>query len=321
MKFVIGCRLLLALLVLALTAYCAFCFQVSETEHAVVTRFGRPVRVVTEAGLGAKLPWPFESVTRFDARLDVLEGRLSEALTSDKRNVILPFFIVWRIEDPLRFLSSTQGNLTGFRAKLDGIVTSSRNAVLGNYTFDQLISIRPEAVKLAEIETAITSAVASTVRETFGVKVKAVGIRQLALPAANTPFMFDRMRAERAQYAAQFRAEGQRQADEIRSATEAEKTTLLAEARQFADQKRGEAEAQSARITAAAYRQDPELFRLLRELEALRKVAGRNITLVADDLTTPFQHLKADSGRPPAPPLFAPLVPPAPAATVVTPAP
>ena len=65
MKFVIGCRLLLALLVLALAGYCAFCFQVTETEHAVVTRFGRPVRVVTEAGLGTKLPWPFESVVRF----------------------------------------------------------------------------------------------------------------------------------------------------------------------------------------------------------------------------------------------------------------
>ena len=301
MKFVIGCRILLALLVLALAGYCAFCFQVTETEHAVVTRFGRPVRVVTEAGLGTKLPWPFESVVRFDSRLDVLEGRLSEALTSDKRNVILPFFIIWRVEDPLRFLGSTQGNLAGFRTKLDGIVTGARNAVLGRHTFDQLVSVRPEAVKLAEIEAAIAAAVAPGVRETFGVKVEAVGIRQLALPAANTPFMFDRMRAERAQYAAQFRAEGQREADEIRSAAEAEKTALLADARRFADQKRGEAEAQSARITAEAYRQDPELFRFLRELEALRKVAGRNITIVADELTPPFQHLKPASTAPVAP--------------------
>lgn len=310
MKFVIGCRLLLALLVLGLTGYCAFCFQVTETEHAVVTRFGRPVRVVTEAGLSGKLPWPFESVTRFDARLEVLEGRLSEALTEDKRNVILPFFVIWRVEDPLLFLASTQGNLVGFRTKLDGIVTSARNAVLGNHTFDQLVSIKPEEVKLVEIEAAIAASVSPTVRETFGVAVESVGIRQLALPAANTPFMFDRMRAERAQYAAQFRAEGQREADEIRSATEAEKTTLLADARRFADQKRGEAEAQAARITAEAYRQDPELFRLLRELEALRKVAGRNITIVADDLTPPFQHLKPSAA--PLAPLFAPTLAPAP---------
>ena len=300
MKFVIACRLILAALVLGLTGYCAFCFQVSETEHAVVTRFGRPVRVVTEAGLGAKLPWPFESVARFDARLDVLEGRLSEAPTEDKRNVILPFFVIWRIEDPLLFLASTQGNLTGFRAKLDGIATSARNAVLGNHTFDQLVSIRPGEVKLERIEAEIAAAVSPAVRETFGVRVEAVGIRQLALPAANTSFMFDRMRAERAQYAAQFRAEGQREADEIRSRTEAEKTALLAEARRFADQQRGEAEARAARITAEAYRQDPALFRLLRELEALRKVAGRNITLVADDNTPPFQHLKPAATPPPA---------------------
>ncbi len=312
MKLIVACRLLLALLVAALTGYSAFCYQVSEVEQAVVTRFGRPVRVVTEPGLGWKLPWPFESVTRFDARLEVLEGRISEALTADKRNVILPFFAVWRVEDPLQFLRSTQGSLPGFRTKLDSIVTSARNAVLGRYSFDQLISVRPGEVKLVDIEREIATSVAATVRETFGVKIESVGIRQLALPAANTPFMFDRMRAERAQYAAQFRAEGQRKADEIRSVAEAEKTALVASARQFADQKRGEAEAAAARITTAAYARDPELFRFLRELEALRKVAGRNITLVADDRTPPFQLLKPDtaSTSPAAPPLHRFLRPP-----------
>lgn len=301
-KVTFACRLLLALLLLGLVGYSTFAYQVSEIESAVVTRFGRPVRVVTEPGLGWKRPWPFEAVTRFDARLSVLEGRLSEALTADKRNVILPFFVIWRVEDPLQFLRSTQGDLEGFRSKLDSIVTSARNAELGNYNFDQLVSVRPGEVKLVELESRIAAATAPTVRATFGVSVETVGIRQLSLPAANTPFMFDRMRAERSQYAAQFRAEGQRQADEVRSATEAEKTTLLAAARQFADEKRGEAEAEAARITAAAYRQDPELFRFLRELEALRKVAGRNITIVADDLTPPFHHLKTQSPPEPSTP-------------------
>lgn len=297
-------RLALAGLLAALAGYGAFCYQVLETETAVVTRFGRPARVLTEPGLGWKLPWPIESVVRIDARLQLLEGRLSETLTADKRNVILPFFVVWRVDDPLAWLRSTQGNLTAFRANLDGVVTSARNAALGRYPFEQLVSVTPGEVKLANLEAEITAAVAAPLRETFGVRVELVGLNSLALPSANTPFMFDRMRAERAQFAAAFRAEGQREADEIRTAADVEKTRLLAEARQYADLQRGEAEARAAAITAEAYRRDPALFRFLRELEALRVVAGRNVTVVADDRTPPFHLLRPDAGivAPPAPP-------------------
>lgn len=291
-------RLALACLLAALAGYGAFCHQVVETETAVVTRFGRPVRVLLEPGLGWKLPWPIESVVRVDARLQLLEGRLSETLTADKRNVILPFFVVWRIEDPLAWLRSTQGNTTAFRANLDGVVTSARNAALGRYPFEQLVSVKPGEVKLASLEAEIATAVAGHLRETFGVRVELVGLNSLALPPANTPFMFDRMRAERAQFAAAFRAEGQREADEIRAAADVEKTRLLAEARQYADVQRGEAEARAAAITAEAYRRDPALFRFLRELEALRNVAGRNITLVADDRTPPFHLLRSDADAP-----------------------
>ena len=151
-------RLVLALLLVALAGYGAFCFQVAETESAIVTRFGRPVRVLTDPGLGWKLPWPVESVVRMDARLQLLEGRLSEALTADKRNVILPFFVVWRIEDPLAWLRSTQGNVIGFQANLDGVVTSARNAALGRHPFDQLVSVRPGEVRLADSEAESTAA-------------------------------------------------------------------------------------------------------------------------------------------------------------------
>lgn len=302
MNVIVLCRVLLALVLLALVGYGGLAFQVAETEAAIVTRFGRPVRVVTEPGLGWKLPWPFESVVRGDVRLQLLDGRLSEALTADKRNVILPFFVAWRIEDPLLWQRSTQGNLAGFRANLDGIVTSARNASLGRYTFDQLVSVRPDEVRLDALENEITAAVTTPVRETFGVRVELVGLSQLSLPAANTPFVFDRMRAERAQFAAAFRAEGQREAEEIRTTADVEKTRLLAEARQFADQRAGAAEAEAARVTAAAYQRDPALFRFLRELEALRVVAGRNVTLVVDDRTPPFHLLRAgDSASSPEP--------------------
>ena len=42
---------------------------VDETEHAVITQFGRPVAVLSDAGLHGKLPAPIQRVTRLDKRV------------------------------------------------------------------------------------------------------------------------------------------------------------------------------------------------------------------------------------------------------------
>jgi len=42
---------------------------VDETEHAVITQFGRAVAVHSDAGLHLKLPAPLQSVTRVEKRI------------------------------------------------------------------------------------------------------------------------------------------------------------------------------------------------------------------------------------------------------------
>src|SRR3990172_8406508 len=45
-------------------------YTVDETEQAVVLEWGvNPVKVVKEAGLHFKWPWPFQSILKFDERL------------------------------------------------------------------------------------------------------------------------------------------------------------------------------------------------------------------------------------------------------------
>ncbi|MEM7167633.1 MAG: protease modulator HflC [Planctomycetota bacterium] len=278
-----------AVVVLILAA-ATFSYQVRQNEHVVLTRFGKPIRVLAEPGLYGKWPWPVEMVNRFDVRLDFFETRLAEALTRDKRNVIVPVFVTWRIADPLRFLESL-GSVPNARAKIDSLVTSAKNTTLGNYDYHQLVSTNRDDVKLDEIEERIVTLVAAQAQEDFGVEIAQVGIKRLALPEANTEFVLTRMRAEREQFAAKFRAEGRQAADEIRARTDAERTVLLAEAQQFAEETRGQAEADAARIYATAHSQDPEFYRFLRELEALRNVVGDNTTLVLDGKTPPFHHL------------------------------
>ena len=66
------------LLLLYLTFY-----TTRETEFALITQFGRPVRTVVNAGLHVK--WPFQSILRFDRRLRVYDPPPSEFLTRTRR--------------------------------------------------------------------------------------------------------------------------------------------------------------------------------------------------------------------------------------------
>lgn len=292
MKSQIIIRGFIGALVGALLLFVMLTFQVRQNERVVLTRFGRPVRVLVEPGLYGKWPWPIETVNRFDARLDFYEARISEALTRDKRNVIIPVYVAWRIDDPLKFLQSL-GNADNARSKLDGLVTSARNTVLGGYDFNQLVSTNRDEVKIPEMERTITDLVAQQAKQSFGIAVEQVGIKRLTLPEANTQFVFDRMRAERAQFAAQYRAEGQQQADEVRAKTDADKMVILADARKYSEETRGKAEAEAASIYTAAHEKDPSLYKFLRELDALKQITATNTTVVLDTTTPPFDLLRA----------------------------
>src|SRR5215218_7974838 len=97
-------RILIAGVVITILGFAMFSYQVASNESVVLTRFGSPVRTLVEPGLYFKWPWPVDTVNRFDSRLAFYDTRISEALTQDKRNVILPVFLAWRISDPLKFL-------------------------------------------------------------------------------------------------------------------------------------------------------------------------------------------------------------------------
>ena len=294
MKTQIIVRSLIGALVGALMLFVMLTFQVRQNERVVLTRFGRPVRVLVEPGLYGKWPWPIETVNRFDARLDFYDARISEALTRDKRNVIIPVYVAWRIDDPLKFLQSL-GSADNARSKLDGLVTSARNTVLGGYDFGQLVSTNRDEVKIPEIEHAITELVAQQGKQSFGIAVEQVGIKRLTLPEANTQFVFERMRAERAQFAAQYRAEGRQQADEVRAKTDADRTVILADARKYAEETRGKSEAEAARIYRTAHEKDPSFYKFLRELDALKQITATNTTVVLDTATPPFDLLRPAS--------------------------
>src|SRR5258707_13983635 len=129
-------------------------YTVSETEFALVTQFGRPVRTVTQAGLHVK--WFFQSALRFDKRLRVYNPAPSEFLTRDKKNLVIENYVAWRIEDPSRFVQSV-GDVLSAEMRLHDIIESRLSAAVGNEDLDSLVSTAREKLQSTAILDAITA--------------------------------------------------------------------------------------------------------------------------------------------------------------------
>lgn len=286
--------LLLALAgLLVLSFACAF--LVHEAEHVIVLRFGRPMRVIQQPGLHFRLPMPMELLVRIDRRLQHAEIRLSESLTRDQRNVIVPVFFTWRVTEPLLFHTAVR-DLESARQKLDALVTSARNTVLGRHDFAHLVGDERAGASIPVLEAEILALAAPDALKQLGITLVGSGITQIQLPEANTEAVFRRMRAERRREATQYRAEGRAKAAEMKAETDKEASFLIADARRKAEETRGRAEAEAASAYASAHGQDPSFYRFLRELQSLRTIVDKNTTLVLDTSVAPFHWLKSTEG-------------------------
>jgi membrane protease subunit HflC len=244
---------------LAAVAYFAL-FIVHQNEQAIVLEFGKPVRIISEAGLYWKIP-VVQTVDYFDKRILDLDTSEQEVTASDQKRIKVDAFARYRIVDPLLFYQSVRDERNA-STRLRPVVESSLRRVLGSATFTDLVRDRREA---------LMKRIAAQVNEEgkeFGLEIVDVRIKRADLPDQNQKNVFDRMRAERQREAAEFRAEGTGAANRIRANADREVTVIKAEAQREAEQTRGEGDAERNRIFADAYSRDPDFFAFYRSMQA-----------------------------------------------------
>ena len=127
--------------------------------------------------------------------------------------------------------------------------------------------------------------------ENLGVEGVDVRIKRVDLPEENKKNVFDRMRAERARQAKEYRAEGEEAALKIRAETDLEVTRLKSDAFQKSQLIRGKGDAEALKIYAEAFQQDPEFYEFQRTLEAYEKTLGQRTTVVLPLTTDFFKYL------------------------------
>ena len=137
--------ILIAALVVLFVVVDGTLFTVDQTEQVLITQFGRPVRVITQPGLHAKIPF-VQTVIPFDKRLLNVELPGEEVILSDQRRLIVDSFAVYRITDPLRYYQAVGTADYALQSRLNSIVTGSLRRVMGNNKLLDVLSADRERI-------------------------------------------------------------------------------------------------------------------------------------------------------------------------------
>jgi len=254
-------------------------FSLDETETGIVLQFGKPVRVVTEAGLHWKLPDPIQTKNLFDKRVLVYDPTASEFLTGDKKNIVVDMYLCWKIIDPLKFLQAVRDRM-GAELRLEDIIRAEAGATFGNYPLTTFVSHNEGEMQLLRIMNLISKKCDQRAREQYGIEVIDVKMKRLNFPEENKPSVFARMWAERERIGKKYRSEGQETAAKIRAEANKQKEIILSEAYKEAEGIKGEGDAGAMHIYAQAFEKDPDFYKFLRTLQCYEKFLDDKTTIL-----------------------------------------
>jgi modulator of FtsH protease HflC len=297
----IGGAIAVILAIAAIVAYSTF-FTVYQTKQALVVRLGKPVRVITEPGLNAKIPF-IDSVIYIDKRILNIESAAQEVIASsaDQSNanvaqagerLVVDAFARYRIVDPLKFYQTVGPD--GASSQLSILLNSALRRVLGAATLADAVRNRREDLMGQMREQLDRDA------RPFGIEIVDVRIRRVDLPEQNSQAVYQRMQTERQREAAEFRAEGSQKSQEIRAKADRDVTVLLAEANSQSETVRGQGDAERNRIFADAYGKDPDFFAFYRSMQAYeRSMQHSDTRLVLRPDSDFFRYFGDPGGKPP----------------------
>ena len=287
-KITLG-ALIFVVLVLTLSSV----FTVTQGQHAIILRLGRLVvdkhteKVkILPPGLHAKMPC-IENVRIFDTRIQTLDIKSSRIVTKEKKDVLVDYYVKWRIEDLARYFKSTGGNQFKAETLLEQQLNTYLRAQFGTRTISNVVSGGRDDL------TEVLRQRAEEQAGQLGIHVIDVRIKGIELPANTSNAVFQLMRANMQQIAQRHRADGHAVAEAIQAAADATVTVLIAKALSEAQMVRAEGQAKAAAIYAKAFSQNKEFFSLYRSLKAYENsFNNKQDILVLDQDSTFFTYFK-----------------------------
>lgn len=285
-------RLLLPIIVVIVFLYATATFQVAEYQEGVKFRLGEIVETDFEPGLHFKLPF-VNSVNLFDMRVLSLSTPPERFLTSEKKNLIIDYFIKWRIINPSDFYRATRGRESVAESRLNQIVKDSMKSQIASRTIAEVVSGDRDLFMRNVIETTNEDIAG------LGLEITDVRIMRIELPQEVRQSVYSRMEKERSTVAKAIRSRGEEQAMRITSDADRQRVVIVSQAEREADELRGDGDAEAARIYAESYSQDEEFFAFYRSIQAYSKAfdSGGDTFVLSPDSPF-FRYFRSPDGTP-----------------------
>jgi membrane protease subunit HflC len=282
---------LLALIVAVLIIASQTLYTVDQRQYAIKFQLGEIVETQPSAGLYTKVPL-VQNVKFYDKRILLLDNAEPDRITtSEKKPLLVDFFVLWRITDVKQYYISVQGDEEVARRRLSQTVRANLAEEFNKRTVHEAISSERDKIM------ATTRQKADADAKTIGVEIVDVRLRRVELPPDVSGPVYARMESERRRVANELRSLGQAESEKIRADADRQREVILAEAYRQAQKLKGEGDAKASAVYAQAYGANPEFYAFYRSLEAYKGTfRSRSDMLVLDPSADFFRYLKNSGG-------------------------
>jgi membrane protease subunit HflC len=267
-------------------------YRVYQWEQAIVFKFREIEYLVMEPGLHMMIPW-VNTVQKFETRLLNFNQEPQRFLTSEKKDVIVDYYVKWRISNVEIFYTATRG---GDIEYANGLLGQRINRALrdefGRRTVQEVVAgVRGEILDFVKSTTDV-------VQSDLGIEVIDVRTMRIDLPEEISLQVYERMRSERTRVAKDLRARGGEASERIKANADREREIILANAYKDAETIRGEGDAQATEIYASAYGKNQDFYSFYRSLNAYQNSfqGNKDILLLKPDSDF-FKYFRGQQGQ------------------------
>jgi membrane protease subunit HflC len=269
-------------------------FIVDQKSFGVVYALGEIKEVITEPGLKAKLPPPFQNVVFLDKRIQTLDSTETRAIfTAEKKSLVIDWLAKWRIVEPRQFIRNNGSDFRNLESRLSQVVQAAFNEEVTKRNVRGVLSDERERV-MQDVRSRLADEAKS-----FGVELVDIRIKRVDFVADITDSVYRRMQSERQQVANELRSQGVAEGERIRAEADKQREVIIADAYRDAQKIKGEGDAKASALYAEAFGRDPQFALFYRSLEAYRaSFRSRSDVMVIDASSEFFKALRGATGTP-----------------------
>lgn len=116
-------------------------YVVKNNQYGVIKEFGKIIGVKGDAGLYFKLPF-IQNIQIVDKRQMLYDVAKSDVITKDKKSLISDSYVVYKVNDPKKYLKTLNGIDERARERIEASTYNGMKQIISSMTQDEVIKSR-----------------------------------------------------------------------------------------------------------------------------------------------------------------------------------